>query len=83
MTDAGFEPQTVTVKAGAKVVWTNDTSATANVSSASHPTHLIYPPLNLANFEPGDSVSLVFEEAGTYKYHDHLNPTKFGTAVVE
>lgn len=83
VTDAGFEPQTVTVKAGAKVVWTNNTKATTNVSSANHPTHLVYPPLNLGNFEPGDSVSLVFADPGTYKYHDHLDPSKFGTVVVE
>ena|SRR3989338_8944018 len=83
VTDTGFEPQTVTIKAGTEVVWINNTSATTNVSSAKHPTHLEYPPLNLANFEPGESVSLVFTEPGTYKYHDHLNPTKFGTVVVE
>lgn len=81
--DAGFEPQSVTVKAGTKVVWVNNTAQTTNVSSAKHPTHLEYPPLNLANFEPGESISLVFDTPGTYKYHDHLNPTKFGTVVVE
>ncbi|OGK13881.1 hypothetical protein A3C98_01860 [Candidatus Roizmanbacteria bacterium RIFCSPHIGHO2_02_FULL_37_15] len=83
VTDTGFEPQTVTVKVGTKVVWRNKTNATVNVSSAKHPTHLEYPPLNLANFEPGETISLVFTEAGTYKYHDHLNPSKFGTVVVE
>ena len=83
VTDAGFEPQTVNVKVGSKVVWTNNTQATADVSSAQHPTHLVYPPLNLGNFEPEEKVRLVFEEAGTYKYHDHLNPSMFGTVVVE
>src|SRR3989344_5310492 len=83
LTDAGFEPQTITVAAGSMVVWVNDTEATGNVSSAVHPTHEEYPPLNLSDFEPGESVSLVFDEPGTYKYHDHLNPSKFGTVVVE
>ena len=83
LTDAGFEPQTVNVKVGAKVEWMNNANQTRNVSSASHTTHLVYPPLNLGNFEPGESVSLVFTEAGSYKYHDHLNPSKFGTVVVE
>ena len=81
--DAGFEPDSVTVKVGSKVKWINKTAATANVSSAQHPTHEVYPPLNLGDFEPGKSVSLIFNEAGTYKYHDHLNPTKFGTVIVE
>ena len=83
VTDTGFEPQSVTVKAGSKVVWRNKTNATANVSSAKHPTHLEYPPFNLGNFERGETVSLVFTEPGTYNYHDHLNPSKFGTVVVE
>ena len=83
LTDAGFEPQTINIKAGMTVVWTNNTSATADVSSAQHPTHLVYPPLNLGNFDPGNSVSLVFDEPGSYKYHNHLNPSKFGTVVVE
>ena len=81
--DSGFEPNTVTVKTGTEVVWINNTSATANVSSAQHPTHLVYPPLNLGNCEPGESVSLVVTEPGSYKYHDHTNPSKFGTVMVE
>ena len=83
VTAAGFEPQSITVKAGSKVVWTNNTDATANVSSAMHPTHELYPPLNLGDFEAGATLELVFDEPGTYKYHDHLNPSKFGTVVVE
>ena len=83
VTDTGFEPQTITVKAGTKVVWENHTQVTADVSSAQHPTHLVYPPLNLGNFEPDKTVELVFSEPGTYKYHDHLNPSMFGTVVVE
>lgn len=82
-TESGFEPQTVTVKVGTKVVWTNKSGATGNVSSAKHPTHLEYPPLNLTNYEVGETLSLVFDTAGTYKYHDHLNPSRFGTVVVE
>ncbi len=83
LTEAGFEPQSVTVKVGAKVVWTNKTSQTAEVRSAKHPTHLVYPPLNLGNFEPRESVSLVFTEPGSYNYHNHLNPGEVGTVVVE
>lgn len=83
VTDSGFEPQTITVKAGTKVIWRNQTDTTVNVSSADHPTHLVYPPLNLGNFEPDKSVNLVFKEPGTYKYHNHLDATKFGSVVVE
>lgn len=82
-TSTGFTPQTITIKVGDKVTWTNKSGAMGNVSSANHPTHTIYPKLNLGDFADGATVSLVFDTAGTYKYHDHLNPSRFGTVVVE
>ena len=83
ITSTGFEPATITIKAGTKVIWTNKSGAVATVNSAMHPTHLVYPPLNLNEVEDGKTVELVFDKAGTYKYHDHLNPSRFGTVVVE
>lgn len=83
LTLTGFSPKTITVKAGTKVVWTNSSGQAGNVSSNLHPTHLIYPALNLGNFEGSQSVSLVFDKAGTYGYHNHLNTTETGTIVVE
>lgn len=83
VTTSGFQPETVTIKAGEKVVWVNQSGAVSNVSSAKHPTHLIYPPLNLGDFGNGASVSLSFDKPGTYTYHNHLNPTEVGTVVVE
>ena len=79
----GFEPQALTVKVGTKVTWTNKSDVAGNVSSAVHPTHLVYPPLNLGDVAAGQSVSLTFDKAGTYKYHNHLNPSQFGSVVVE
>ncbi len=79
----GYEPSTVTIKAGTKVVWTNKSGATANVSSDIHPTHLLWPFLNLGSFADGEMVSVVFDESGTYTYHDHLNPSRKGTVVVQ
>lgn len=83
LTTAGFEPKTITVKVGTKVVWTNKSGGVATVDSAIHPTHLLYLPLNLGQFADGDSVSLVFDKAGTYKYHNHLNPGQTGSVTVE
>lgn len=83
VTTNGFTPQTLTVKAGTKVVWINQDKDVANVSSDVHPTHQVYPPLNLGNFSSSSSVQLVFEKAGTYKYHNHLNPSQTGTIMVE
>jgi len=32
---------------------------------------------------PGESWSFKFDEGGTWKYHDHLNPGATGMIVVE
>lgn len=83
LTSSGFGPQSLTVKVGTKVVWTNRSGTAATVNSASHPTHLVYPLLNLGNFGNGDTLSLVFDKPGTYKYHNHLNAGQTGMVVVE
>lgn len=80
---SGFRPQSLKVKVGTKVVWTNRSGTAASVNSASHPTHLVYPPLNLGSFGNGDTLSLVFDKPGTYKYHNHLNAGQTGAVVVE
>lgn len=82
VSSSGFEPKEVTVDVGTKVVWENDSSGIANVSSVLHPTHQVYPPLNLGDFQSGTSVSLVFDKPGTYRYHDHLQPSRTGTVIV-
>lgn len=83
VTTSGFEPQTVTVKAGTKVVWVNNSGQTVTVDSVVHPTHLVYPPLNLGEFGDGQSVSLVFDKAGSYRYHNHWKSSWTGTVIVE
>lgn len=83
VTSSGFVPQTLTIKAGTKVVWTNKSGVAVSVNSALHPTHLLYPPLNLGEVADGSSVQLVFDKPGAYNYHNHLNPGQTGTIVVE
>lgn len=82
VTSSGFEPQGLAIKAGVKVIWVNKAGTVVTVDSALHPTHLVYPPLNLGQFADGKSVSLVFNEPGTYVYHNHLNPTQIGNVTV-
>lgn len=79
----GFEPQTVTIKAGGKVLWTNSAGGVVNVSSDSHPTHQLNKFLNLGEFSEGSSVEAIFEKPGTYKYHNHLKPEQRGTVIVQ
>lgn len=83
VTADGFSPKNITIKVGGSVTWTNSDSVVHTVNSALHPTHQVYPLLNLGNIQPGDKKSLTFPTAGIYKYHDHLNPSLTGQVTVE
>lgn len=82
ITSSGFEPKTLTVKAGTKVIWKNTGDGMSDVSSAVHPTHEVYPPLNLGDIDSGQTASLVFDKTGTYQYHNHLDATQEGVVEV-
>ena len=83
LTQEGFDPQILTVEVGTKVSWVNKSGGKATVNSAPHPIHSNYQPLNLNSFEEGEFLELVFDKAGTYNYHDHLNPARTGTVIVK
>lgn len=79
LTKDGFSPKELNIKVGTKVIWENESGNPATVNSNNHPTHLLYPFLNLGEFANGQSLSVVFDKAGKYGYHNHLNPTQTGT----
>ena len=83
VSSSGFSPDTLTVKAGTRVMWTNKSGSAISVNSDTHPTHKLFPQLNLGEVPSGASISLIFDRAGTYKYHNHYNPSQAGTVVVE
>lgn len=83
LTQSGFSPASVTIKSGTRVIWVNKSGASASVNSATHPTHRVYPALNLGRIDEGSSLQLVFSKKGTYRYHNHLNPDQSGTITVE
>ena len=83
LTASGFDPKTITIKAGEKVTWKNNSGMTGNVNSDNHPTHLLYPMLNLGSFKDGGTVEVVFDKPGTYTYHNHLNASQTGMVVVK
>lgn len=97
-TDSGYSPNEVTIKKGERVTFINDSSVAMWPATAIHPTHRVYPnsdigkcgtPEASAMFDAcraissGESYSFIFNEVGTWKYHDHLNLGNFGTIVVE
>ncbi len=80
---SGFQPGSLTIKTGDTVTWNNQSGVAISVNSAPHPAHTDYPPLNIGLIENGASASLTFPTAGTYKYHNHLNPSQYGSITVQ
>lgn len=83
LTASGFVPKTATAKRGSRIFWLNKSGADGSVNSADHPTHQLFPQLNLGKFPDGFSVQTVLENSGAYRYHNHLNPEQTGTIIVE
>lgn len=83
LTVSGFSPKNLTIKKGAKVVWSNNSGKTATINSNPHPVHTSYTPLNLGSFNDGETLELIFDKAGTYNYHNHFNASQGGTITVE
>ena len=83
ITSSGFVPATITIKAGDTVTWTNQDSAQHQIATDPYPTEDA-----LASFKAAVptaqnlTYSYKFTKAGTYTYHDHLNPLKFKATVI-
>ena len=97
-TDQGYSPASVTIKKGDTVVWKNESAKDMWPASAMHPTHTVYPGSGFemcntseqpnifdacATISPGNSWSFKFLQLGSWKFHNHLLPTNFGTINVE
>ncbi|MGH7196745.1 MAG: cupredoxin domain-containing protein [Candidatus Saccharimonadales bacterium] len=81
ITDKSFIPNTVKIKKGQNVTWTNLDTAAHEV--ASDETSLKEFTSN-ESLEPGDVYIFPFEQPGTYSYYDPLNPAQYkGTVIVE
>ncbi|OGM93352.1 hypothetical protein A2333_02920 [Candidatus Wolfebacteria bacterium RIFOXYB2_FULL_49_7] len=82
-TPAGFSPAPLVVSAGDMVVFRNESTADMWVASAPHPVHTDYPGFDaMRPYAQGESYSFIFTRVGTWKYHNHLNPTHYGSIVV-
>jgi plastocyanin len=69
-----FEPQTIEVTAGDTVTWTNDDNFTHTVQVDGGEDHEV---------EPGESVEIEFDEAGTFHYVCRLHRQNMdGTVIV-
>ncbi|MBI2145450.1 hypothetical protein HYU18_03960 [Candidatus Woesearchaeota archaeon] len=98
ITASGFVPQTLTIEAGEEVTFLNKDSTQHWPASAVHPTHTAYPGSDIAKcgtadaktvfdackgLAQGEAFKFTFNQKGSWKYHDHLNPSLWGTVVVE
>ena len=97
ITSSGFSPSNLEINAGDSVTWVNKDSAEHWPASAMHPTHTVYPGSDIAKcgtaeetkifdackgLSQGESWIFVFDEKGSWNYHDHLVSGRFGKVIV-
>ncbi len=94
LSDKGFTPSSITIKKGDTVTWINNTSGNMWVASAMHPTHTAYDGTTLQQHCPntaggafdecatGNTFTFTFDKVGTWKYHNHVDPSKYGSVTV-
>lgn len=83
-TNDGFVPTELTVKAGTKVTFINQSDVKMWVASANHPAHLLYPEFDEKTaVAKGGSYSFTFNKVGTHPYHNHVLLGKYGKIIVE
>ena len=97
-TNSGFAPDVFRTQPGGTVAFVNQSSSLMWLASAVHPTHQAYPGSDIKKCDTleaqnifdackgvasGQEWSFQFLRAGTWKYHNHLNPSHTGTIVVE
>lgn len=83
ITSSGFSPKSITIKMGESVTWENTDTENHTVNSDNHPTHTLFTFLNLGVIKPTEKKSATPAKAGTFTYHDHLNPSLTGSITVQ
>lgn len=69
-----FSPQTLTIKSGATVTWTNMDSAPHRIKSDT---------FNSNNLSQGQSFEYKFNTPGTYDYYCSIHPSMSGQIIVQ
>ena len=81
-TSNNFNPATIIVKKGTTVTW-KVANGSVLVVSDPHPAHTGLPGFESGELKAGDTYSFIFGKAGSFGYHNHLNPSGIGTVNVE
>lgn len=83
ITSSGFQPGSLAVKANTEVTWINDDTSKIHIIAANpYPQDNSLPGLKSPQLGQGTRYSYTFRHAGTYQYHDDLNPSLNGTVLV-
>ncbi|HVZ67178.1 MAG TPA: hypothetical protein VG917_02855 [Patescibacteria group bacterium] len=83
LTKSGFQPKTLTINKGETVSWINKSSESGTVNSDPYPDNNLYRFLNLGEFPPQTTVQAIFNETGTFTYHNQFAPSQTGTIIVK
>ncbi len=83
ITDKGFVPANLVVPKGATVTWTNQDKADHRIASNPHPTHTDLKGLYSPILKQNDTYSFTYDKAGTFGYHDNLEPSTNGSIEVK
>lgn len=83
ITNKGFEPGTIVVHQGTKVVWTNNDQTLHQVASNPFPKDNGLPALKSEILNNAQTYQFTADKVGSFNYHDDLKPTINGTIVVE
>lgn len=82
-TDIGFEPRSLEVPVGTMVEFINESSEGMWVASNVHPAHDLLPTFDqFETNDPGETYTYVFDKAGTWAFHDHINAAREGVIRV-
>ncbi len=83
MTKDGFFPSTLTINQGDTVIFTTQLDQAFWPASDPHPTHDIYPEFDPKHpVDPDKSWSFKFDRIGSWKFHNHLDPSSRGVINV-
>lgn len=83
-TDAGFTPTDLNIPKGTMVEFINQSNIQMWVASNEHPAHELLPTFDqFKGVGKGETYMYTFDKAGTWAYHDHINPEREGNITVE
>ncbi|MEZ4210425.1 MAG: cupredoxin domain-containing protein [Patescibacteria group bacterium] len=81
---SGFSPVDVTLKVGDKIRFVNESDKSVWPAANPHPIHTSVPGLDSGRaLAKGESFEFEFKSAGSFGFHNHLNPSQGGSILVQ